>query len=146
MKTSSEILQRYHKRKSDDILGFETSIYLNFLDYEHVKPFLKEGVTNEQWKPDSTDDKNVQCLMLDYMPFAWEKANDCRGISANRSISHFIAWTWLIDESFSNEIQKMFDCEYQHYGKEILAMICNHYGWDYSEWDNGKRVNSEDEE
>lgn len=145
MKTQEEILARFNERKTEDFFGFECNEYLGYLDFAHVKPFLKDGITPEQWNPNSPEPTKVIAKMLDYMPFAWEKANNCRGISANRSISHFIAWTWLIDEKFSAEIEKMFNSEYQHYGKEILVMICNHYNWDCSQWDDGKRVNSEDE-
>ena len=146
MKTNEEILKRFNERKLNDFFGFECSDYLSYLDFEHVKPFLKNDVTPDQWNPDSQESEKVIAKILDYMPFAWEKANNCRGISSSRSISHFIAWTWMIDEKLSAEIDRMFDQEYQHYGKEILVMICDHYGWDYSQWDNGKRVNSEDEE
>jgi hypothetical protein len=82
--------------------------------------------------------------MLEYMPFAWDKANDMRGLSAGRSVQHFVGWTWLAGD---DELSAWCDdnSNYQHYGKEILVRICEHYGWDWRQWDDGVRTNGGDE-
>jgi len=142
--TQDQILSRFNERKPRDHFGFEVEEYMVFLDFDHVKPLLKPEVTREAW------DKNYKLptreLMLktmhEYMTFAWEKANDCRGISANRSIMHFIAWIWLAGEpEFSKKIDETFHSNYQHYGKEILILIAEHYSWDWKQWDDGVRTN-----
>jgi hypothetical protein len=142
-RTQKEIVDRINDRKAADIFGFEWGEYLGYLDYDHAKPFIKEGTTAEEWAapPACTKEALVE-VMRDYMEFAWGKANDMRGISANRSVEHYIAWLWLAGEDdFGAEVEQEYEDNYQHYGKEILIMICERYGWDYSKWDNGERTN-----
>jgi len=142
MHTQQEILTRIEKRKPDDFFGFEVSEYIDFLDFEHARPFLVAGATAEVWakqqKPNTRE--AVLAVMLEYMPFAWEKANNCRGISANRSIAHFVAWTWLAgDDEFSREVEST---RHEFYGKPALIKICERYGWDWKQWDDGVRTNT----
>lgn len=133
--TQDEIVARLRERMATDIFGFETREYLTALDFAHAREFLKPEATAEKWgevKAPSLDS------MREYMKFAWEKANGCRGISANRSIAHYVAWTWIIgDREFSAAIERMFDKEYRWYGKAILRHICEHYEWDWRSLDDG---------
>lgn len=138
MRTQEQITEQIEKRKEADILGFETVEYLRFLDYEHVKSYLKEGVKPEDWTPDENSKETILKIMLDYMPFAWKKAKNCRGISASRSISHFKAWIWMLNDGFG-----FSDDDYCFYGKDLLRKICKQYGWDPKQWDDGIRVNNE---
>ena len=140
MRTQEEILQKIESLKDDDFFGFKTSDLIEYLNFENAKPFLKDGVTPEQWHQAIGQREYILKVMLDYMPFAWDKANYCRGLSAMRSLEHFSIWVWLLgDESKFGDL-----LEYEHYGKEHLIAICDNYGWDWKQWDNGKRVNSED--
>ena len=63
-----------------------------------------------------------------YMSFAFQKAYAERGISANRSIQHTIAWLWLAGE---NELLKWVEDEYENnyhsYGLPILIRIAQHF-------------------
>jgi len=141
MRTQQEILDRISEVASDDFMGFQRSDLMDFLDFENVKSFLKEGTTNDQWKESQKEntEEAIKITMFEYMPFAWEKANGMRGISANRSIDHFTSWLWLYGD---DELLKRFeDVEYEHYGKEKLIIICDHFGWDWKEWDDGERTN-----
>lgn len=141
MRTQEQIVQQIENRKDSDFLGFETDEYFRFLDYEHAKQYLKEGTKPEQWgEPSENSTEGILKIMLDYMPFAWDKANNCRGISASRSISHYKAWIWMLNDSCQID-----EDSYRFYGKDLLRMICKQYGWNPNQWDNGIRVNSEDE-
>lgn len=126
--TSKEIVARIEARKGTDMLGFEVSEYLPFLDFDDAKPYLKDGVTAAEWdaakKPRTRE--AVLATMLDYMDFAWEKAHGERGISAWRSIAHFQAWLWLVGErDMAEQI-----ADYDDYGKPQLKAICRKFGWD----------------
>jgi len=149
LRTQDEIVQRFEERKKGDFLGFEVGEYLDYLDYEHAKPYLKKSVTSKEWeeeteRPLPLNKKAILKRMLDYMGLAWEKANGCRGISASRSISHYQAWIWLAgDQELLQKVQD--ETNYEHYGKEILVMICDFYGWNSKQWDDQIRVNSESE-
>lgn len=134
MQTQKAIQARYDERKGSDFLGFEVNEYLSALEYEYVKDLLKKGETEESWGPPTLQtDEDVMGQMRDYMEFAFEKANNQRGISADRSICHYIAWTWLIDPEFSAKLEEEYKGNYHSYGKHLLVGICKHYGWETPE-------------
>lgn len=144
--TKEEIKAKLLEAKKDDMFGFEWQEYLIYLDWETAEEFFKEGLTEEEKQHffETLCREDILLKMHDYMEFAWNKANNCRGISANRSMMHYIAWTWLAgDQQFSDEIGFEFKHAYEFYGKPILEKICNHYGWDYKQWDDGIRSNTE---
>lgn len=150
MPTQEEIVERYKAKAKNDMFGFESGDYFNYMDWEHGKEFLKEdaNITQEKWEKETPSLIREVVLkeMEDYMEFAWGKAIDCRGISSNRSISHYIAWTWLAgDNEFSEKLEKEYDKNYRYYGKDLLVMICQYYGWDSERWDDRVRVNRESE-
>lgn len=140
MRTQQQVVEQIEKRKDADFFGFEVTKYLHFLDYEHAKTYLVEGIKSEEWEFDENSTESILKIMLDYMPFAWEKAKNCRDISATRSISHYKAWIWLLDDGFEID-----EDSYRYYGKDILRSICKQYGWNPNQWDNGIRVNDESE-
>lgn len=152
MKTQEEILQQIQERKDQDFLGFEWEEYVRFLYFDHAKPFLKSEFTKKssskkEWNRDVSvaSHENLLDTMKSYMDFAWDKANNCRGISANRSILHYFAWLWLAEEDeLLGKVKKEFDENYHHYGKPILEIICDHFGWDWKQWDNGRRSDTEE--
>ena len=136
--TVDEIVERIEERQPKDPFGFEWKEYPIYLPFEKAKPYLQDTVKPEDWTdpPEQSRSAIVQ-MMLDYMAFAWGKANDCRGISSNRSVMHYVAWTWLAgDRDFSAQIDEMFRENYCYYGKPILWLICQKYGWDFRKWDD----------
>ena len=42
--------------------------------------------------------KNVISKIKEYLPFTWEKANNCRGLSAMRSMQHFRNWFYMFSK------------------------------------------------
>ena len=135
MRADDEILQRIEAIKSNDAFGFEITDLIHRLPFDLAKPYLKEGVSEDEWSPLPRDRDSLIKEMLDYMPFAWEKANNERGISAYRNMCHYSAWTWLAGDDLGD----LHD--YEFYGKDNLVRICEHYGWNHSHWDDGRRVN-----
>lgn len=134
-RTQDEIVARIKARKEHDFFGFEVSEYVNYLDYAHAKEFLKPETTQEQWG--KTGVRSPAGAIKNYMPFAWDKANNCRGISAGRSICHMIAWLWLDGKDWA-EIEN-----YQYYGKPQLVRICEEYGIDWRPLDDNRWTNNE---
>lgn len=135
-RTQQEILDRIEDRKEDDMFGWEWHEYVGCLDFEHAKPFLKDGADPDNWEFTPPTSEALREKMLDYMDFAWDKACGERGISANRSIMHYVAWVWLEgDNKFAKRVEQEWDLNYHEYGKPILRMICDHYGWDYRQWE-----------
>lgn len=128
MRTQDEIVMRYEGRKEADMLGFEANEYLFMLDLEHVRPYLKEDADESEFVDPVYTREALLERMKDYMSFACEKADNERGISANRSIMHYIAWIWLLgDDDFLDEVEREYDENYHDYGKPILKMITDKY-------------------
>jgi len=135
MRTAEEIIKRIEDRREDDFLGFEWPFYLDGLTFEQAKPYLKEDATGEGWKVKTVAE--IRQEAIDYMSFAWDKANNCRGISASRSISHYQAWLWMLGEDWSDSLWD----DYEYYGKPQLVRICEYFGLDPTLWDDGIRTN-----
>lgn len=135
MRTVSEIKDKIKEGFTKDFFGFGVSDILKALPFEDAKEFLKEEFINkesagEEWESMRIKtDEDVKEKMLDYLPFAWEKAEGERGLSADRSIRHFAAWAWLIDNEFYEEIEHMYDTNYAMYGKPILTFIGEKLGY-----------------
>jgi len=130
-RTAEEILARYKKR---NLFWFECDHYLYRLPFELVKPYLKDGITKEQWKGMSKPATHEAILeeMKEYLPFAFTKAYNEKGLSARRSIEHYIAWIWLLNDGFSDEIEDDYENNYHSYGLPILIKIAQHYKWEIS--------------
>lgn len=151
MKTQVEIINKIKEieKNGEDFFGVTRSDLVDFLTFENAKTFLKEDVTEKSWNElrakigifvEGSDEVAIN-RMLDYLPFAWEKANDCRGLSASRSIDHMKAYLWLLgDEELLNYIKN----NYMLYGKNILKKISVKYKFEWEKHHNGLSGNSED--
>lgn len=118
-------MERFEKKA--DIFNTHLSLVV-FLKYEHAKKFLKDDVTEEGWNKDYIEytKENVIKEMREYMEFAWDKASNHRGLSANRSITHFTHWLWLLED---DELLNIAEdgTNYAQYGCPILMQICDKY-------------------
>lgn len=142
MRTSSEISARIKELESNDFWSFQRGDLIDYLPFSEAKPHLKEGVTAKQWQPQPSDRESVISQIKEYMPFAWEKANDRRGLSAGRSINHMQAWLWMLGEDAAAEALE----DYSLYGKPQLRAICERYDIDWRAMDDGLWTNSEDDD
>ena len=141
MRTQQEILDKIEKIKDKDIFGFELTIYIKALNFQNARLYLKEDEwVNYKNFPLYKSNQDIKKDMTNYMSFAWEKANNCRGISAYRSIMHYVAWCWLIGE---DELAKDIE-NYNFYGKPQLRKVCDFLGINADQWDDKVRVNSAD--
>jgi hypothetical protein len=146
--SDAQILTQIQRIKKDDIFGTQIGDLIVYLPFTMAKEFIKEGVTEATWEEmqktqPATYDAAINQI-TEYMSFAWNKANGCRGLSAARSIDHFIAWTFLLGEEELS--RKLKDVEYTHYGKPHLREICKHFKLDWTRWDNGHWTNHEGED
>lgn len=143
MRTDQEIIDRIEEVSSTDFFGTQVGELVCRLTFEAALPLLKPDETLESWGDvHARDEESVKVEMLSYMEFAWNKANNCRGLSASRSLDHMSAWLWLLgmDEA-AEKIQG-----YTYYGKPELRAICEAFDWDWKQWDNGVWVNNEDDD
>lgn len=92
MRTDDEILQRIKDIATEEVFGFVTTDLVGFLPFAKVRAFLKPQAREEDWHPLPRDHESIKNQIHGYMAFAWGKANNCRGLSAGRSINHMQAW------------------------------------------------------
>lgn len=129
MRTQDDVAERYEARRGTDQFGFETNEYLMRLDWGHAKKYLVDDATPDDWpaNPEALDREKILERMKSYMPFAHEKADNQRGISAWRSVAHYVAWIWLLgDDEFLAKVESKYDGS-EDYGKSTLMMIEDHY-------------------
>lgn len=136
-RTAEEIVERVSSLADDDFFGFETHDLIVRLPFEHAKEFLKEGAVEADWTPAAS---LLASDIVSYLPFAWDKASNCRGLSASRSVSHFRAWLWL--DGHAPEVMDLV--EYHLYGKPHLVLISEIYGFDWRPHDRYGWANNDD--
>lgn len=130
MRTQEQIVQRLDRILKTNILAGEVvNDLLEHLEFIHAKKYLKDGITETEWKECyiPITPENILKELRDYLPFAFTKAEDQRGISAERSIMHMQNWLWLLED------QPLYDfaCNeenYPDYGMPILVKIKEKYG------------------
>jgi len=141
MRTDQEILAQIEATESMDWIGTQANELVSYLSFDAAKPLLKPEAREAAWgEVVPRDNESVTAQILGYMPFAWDKANNCRGISAGRALDHMRVWLWML----SNDKAAEFFSFYDYYGKPQLRAICEAFGWDWKQWDNGQWSNSEE--
>lgn len=132
MKTQVEIVGKLLAiSKEINLFDFRRDILVVFLDRKHAELMkgvvLKEDADLSEWKGDVPSDEIVLEEMKNYMKFAWDKAQNHRGLSAQRSIQKFSAWCWLLGED--ELVEALENGPYARYGAPGLAKVCEQYGW-----------------
>jgi len=130
--SSFECAVRFEKERQSDIFGFACEVLIDYISFEDAKPHLKEDyiqkveTKEEKWEVISDINEAAQDF-LDYMNFAWGKAEDERGISASRSIIKLGMWLWIMNrEDLCGIIND--DDLYNPYGAPALIEVCNAMG------------------
>ena len=135
------IVSRIEAVKANDFFGAETGHLIYRLDYDRARPYIKDDVTPESWAEATTAVNPASVEARDYLPFAWGKANDCRGLSASRSIDHMAAFLFLAGRQ---DLADGIRDHYEFYGKPCLVLASEFFGFDWRAHDDGRWVNDED--
>lgn len=133
-RSQQEIADRLAKVTGEDIFGFKSEVLLVYLDYDHAKNYLVEGVTPAQWEEATSSVSDAAADGAEYFQFAVAKCEDERGISANRSVMKLAEWAWLDGQGdLARDMDD--DNNYGWYGRTALEMYAAHYGLP---WDRGE--------
>lgn len=126
-RTQDEILARLRGFVSshDDYFGFRSEVLLDALDYEHAQPYLKKGVTSEQW--DEVRTRDVEAAARRYLSFAIGKIVDHRALSAVRSVEKLSEFAWLMGRD--DVVAAMNKAEYAQYGAPQVRAFAETLGW-----------------
>lgn len=150
-RNQDEIVARIEAIRDEDVFGFAIDVLVGYLDFDHARPFLKQGCTRKTWEGFDKPPPPREAA-LDYLPFGWEKANNNRGISANRTITKMVEWFWLMgDDEFAEALgaamsgggSDLVNGEYQFYGKPQLVAISERLSFDWRSHDDDRWVNNE---
>jgi hypothetical protein len=152
--TTDEIVDRIkHIRKTDaDFFGVRQGRLLPLLDYENASQFFNEkGLSEERFNELVHNPYGEPCqeavfaAIVEYLNFAWEKANNCRGISSSRSMEHFRELCWAMGW---DDIVRFIELEdnYTCYGKPALVLISSACGVNWKHLDSGVWANYEGDE
>lgn len=119
MKTVEEVKKRIENALAD-------KIECTFIQMCHNQHPLMMFVA-DYYKPEFKNEvvplteENVIKEMQEYIGFAFQKARDRRGISAERSIWKFRQWLWALDDT------EITDFSYEDYGISLLTRIAEKY-------------------
>lgn len=127
VRTPTEVVARYETVKEDDYFGFKAEVLLSHLPKTFLKPYLKPDADTSDLDSYSRDLKSVTKEAVEYMEFAWGKALDHRGISANRSIDKLTELFWLMGRD--DVVAAMYRADYHNYGAPKLKAACELMGW-----------------
>ena len=139
LRQSEEILEKIKYFRHAEAGTWAIKILVQYLPFHHASPFFSNKLTFNEWRQFPLDRPSVLYEMRNHMAASWEAANNFRGMTCWRNLARYNAWLWLLgdDHLFGDLTQNQ-----EFYGKSELVKICRHYGWDYSEWDDGVRLNS----
>lgn len=127
MRTQDEIVARIKAAEEDDVFGFSREVLLRSLDFEHARPFLNKDATAHDWDKETQGTPNgsifvgpllkeedIRKTANEYLVFAWGKAQDHRGISAERSVMKLTQYLWLL--GMDKAIKYIEEAGYAQYG------------------------------
>lgn len=132
LRTQEEIVEKLDDTTIERFMDFTPDVLVPALEWEFAKKYLKEDYVEKVEKGEekfeyTSDIKTIVQEFLDYMVFAWGKAQDERGLSASRSINKLSAWLWLLNrEDLVNTIED--NNLYNPYGSPALIEVCNQLG------------------
>jgi hypothetical protein len=135
-RTDDEILNRFKIRRSVSRHD-EWFLYLQALPFHFAQDYLYPNVDSKKWDDNRKSYFEIKKEAIEYLAFAWDNANDKKGLSAARSIHYFVGWLWLLG---SNNFDDLLD-DYKYYGKPQLERISNFFNISWKELDDGVREN-----
>lgn len=130
-RSKEEILKQIEEHRNE-MVDFWVAVLLDYVPFESVKHLLKEEALEKyesgecKWTVITDVEESVQDF-LDYMVFAWRKAENMRGLSASRSINKLSCWAWLLGRDDVMEILED-DSLYNPYGAPALVKACKTLG------------------
>jgi len=135
MKSYEEVLEKAkymkeHYNIETQLAGWDIFELLEFKDLKELD-LLKAQATEEEWNKNKGEltEEYVKKEVANYLSFAFGKAHNERGISANRSIYHFQNWLWVL-EDYELLVFAQDDSNYGKdggYGITILRKIRDKY-------------------
>jgi len=128
IRTPAEITARIEEIKGEDFLGFRSQVLVASLPFEEAQAggWPAEGVTAERWAEFvHVTEEEITKAAIDYLEFAFGKAEDHRGISANRSVEKMGEFAWLLCRDDVESAMEQAD--YAQYGVPVLVAFAESF-------------------
>ena len=125
--TPEQIVEMVRRIESEDFFGEFRPALLEYLPYEHAKPFLVDGVTPEQWQETVGNEDHDAMLRRQFQHYAewWkEKIENQRGISVWRAKSQFALRMFLAGMPEWETLLSMDDGCYTLDAYELARELC----------------------
>lgn len=133
-RTVQEIRERIEKIAKRDLFGTEQSRLIYALPWDDARDYLVKDASRERFEEGAqTPEDGIR----GYLPFAIGKAEDHRGLSAGRSVSHMQGFVWLMGDEAYGKV----DWEnYPNYGVPILKQCAELVGFPWPSRDGLNRM------
>jgi hypothetical protein len=134
-------------RGEQGLFGFGEEVLLPYLSFEEAKPFLRDGITREEWQesipegPAPWSEEHVIGEMRTYMAeYGWPKCLGHRGISAGRTVEKMSAWVTLLGGH--DDLLRFLrnGRNYAQYGAPMLVRVCEEFGFPIPDDPEAKRM------
>ena len=125
MRKPEDIKKFMEKFDKEDFFGVIAHDCIRCLPYDAAAEYISDDVTADDWDAlYLKNEEEVISEIIKYLPFAYKKAENERGLLAIRSLQHFLAWFYClgVDEMVST-IHYMMNSDYAPYGMPILQRI-----------------------
>lgn len=125
-RSQEEIRDRYLAAEPFDLFGWVGEVLLPYMDHATVSPYLKTGITAEQWEEVKEGLGDVGTVAEEYYRFALTKIEDRRGISAERSVIKLREYAWLMGQD--DVVTRMDEIPFTKYGAAKVAVFGEAFG------------------
>ena len=155
IKRTSLIPAAHAEREVREALDAETLyqkglVLLRRSPYDKALEFFRDGQApdRDKWESERIKDRETAVAQISsYLEFAWMKANDSKGLSAQRSLAHFKGLLYLVGPE-CDEIRAWIGSpeHYAFYGKPALVKVSEFVAFDWKAADDDKWTNQEGED
>jgi hypothetical protein len=122
--------------------GRALSVIIPYMDWRHSSELIDSpGINEHVWNNEIFRPRTrtaVKADMRDYMPHAWELVAKRRHESTVEALEHYQIWFDMLGEHSLSEAMKSYgDTDF---GATELAIVCQHFGWEYGKMDIRPRL------
>lgn len=142
--TSEEVFDLVDHYTENLDCGRALSVLIPYMDWEHGSQIIdhsQHSMNEDVWNKEvmrTRTRKSITEDMKDYMPHAWELVAKRRHAATTEALEHYQVWLSLMGEDALSDAMQSFG---EHdYGATELAIVCQHFGWEYGHMDTRLRL------
>lgn len=141
-RTSKEVYNMVDHYAENLDSGRALSVLIPYMDWEHSSMLIdSDDIDEHVWYGQIMRPRTrtaVKQDMREYMPHAWELVAKRRHDLSVEALEHYQVWLDMMGEHSLSEAMKSYG--ENDYGATELAIVCQHFGWEYSKMDTRLRL------